>query len=68
MFKIKRLFSSSVTPGFKKWQNGNETPLKNGTKFTGIFSLLVIKLKPPLVLIVKTRTTLEQKMLPVKNE
>ena len=34
------------TPDFKKRQNRNETSLKNGTKFTGIFASLVIKLSP----------------------
>ena len=40
----KRLYSSFVTRDFKKRQNGNETSLRNGTKFTGIFASLVIKL------------------------
>ena len=36
----KRLYSSFVTRDFKKRQNGNETSLRNGTKFAS----LVIKL------------------------
>ena len=44
LFRRERLFSLFVTPDFKKGQNWNETPLKNGTKFTGIFAFLMIKL------------------------
>ena len=44
LFQRKRLFSSFVTPDFNKRQNRNEISLKNGTKFTGIFASLVIKL------------------------
>ena len=64
----KRLFSSFVTPDFKKRQKRNETSSKSGTKFTGIFASLVIKSLTPLVLKVQTRATLEQKMMPIKNE
>ena len=42
--------------------------MKNGITFTGIFVFVVIKLYLPLVLKVKDRTTLEQNMLPIKNE
>ena len=42
--------------------------MKKRTKFTGIFPFLVIKLETPLVLKVQTRTTLEQRMLLIKNE
>ena len=63
----KRLFSSFVTPDFKKRQKRNETSSKSGTKFTGIFASLVIKSLTPLVLKVQTRATLEQKMMPIKN-
>ena len=41
--------------------------MKKRTKFTGIFPFLVIKLETPLVLKVQTRTTLEQRMLLIKN-
>ena len=37
LFKRKRNFSSFVTEDFKKRQNRNEAPLKNRTKFAGIF-------------------------------
>ena len=67
LFHRKRLFSSFVTPDFKKRQNRNETSLKKGTKFTGIFASLVIKLQTPLVLKVQTRATLEQNMMPTKK-
>ena len=60
LFQRKRLFSSFVTPDFKKRQKRNKTSLKSGTKFTGMFTSLVIKLKIPLILKVQTRTTLEQ--------
>ena len=46
----------------------NETSLKYGTKFTGIFAYLVIKSRPLLVLKIQTRATLEQKVMPIKNE
>ena len=68
LFQWKRLFSSFVTPDFNKLQNRNETSLKNRTKFTGIFASLVIKLQTPQVLKVQTRATIEQKMIPIKNE
>ena len=68
LFKRKRLFNSFVTPDYKKWQNGKETSLKNGTIFTGIFAFVLIKLEISLVLKVKTRTTLEQNIIPIKNE
>ena len=55
-----------VTPDFKKRQNRNEPSRKNETKFNGIFAFLDIKLLTPLVLKVQTRTTLEQKMMPIK--
>ena len=42
--------------------------MKNGTKFTGIFAFLVIKLLILLVLKVQTIATLEQEMMPMKNE
>ena len=42
--------------------------LKNGTKFTGRFASLVIKLKITLVLKVQTRAKLAQKMMPIKNK
>ena len=45
LFQRERLFSSFVTPDFKKWQNMKVASLKNGTKFTGIFASLVIKLQ-----------------------
>ena len=32
LFQRKRVFSSFVTPDFKKRENGNETLLKSGTK------------------------------------
>ena len=65
LFKKKILFSSFVTPDFKKRQNGSETPLKNGTKFTRTF--VFFGDKTPLVLKVQTRTTLEQKMMPIRK-
>ena len=40
----KQTFSSFVSPDFKKRQNRNKTSLKTGTKFTGIFASLVLKL------------------------
>ena len=68
LFKRKRLFNSFVTPDFKKRQNGKETSLKNGTIFTRIFAFVLIKLEISLVLKVQTRTTLEQNIIPIKNE
>ena len=65
---FKRISSLFVTADFKKRQNRNETPLENGTKFTGIFAFWVIKLLTAVVLKVQTGTTLEQKMIPIKNE
>ena len=67
-FREKDFFSSFVTLEFKKRQNRNETSLKNGIKFTGIFASLVIKLQTPLLLKVQTRATLGQKMILIKNE
>ena len=57
LFQRERFFSSFVTLEFKKRQNRNETSLKNGIKFTGIFAFLVIKLQTPLLLKVQTRAT-----------
>ena len=68
LFKRERLFSSFVTPDFKKRQNRNETRSKAGTKFTEIFAFLAIKFQIPLILKVQTRTTLEQKIMAIKNE
>ena len=45
----KKTFSPFVTPDFKKRQNRNETSLKNGTRFIGIFASLMRKLKTPLI-------------------
>ena len=45
----KKTFSPFVTPDFKERQNRNETSLKNGTRFIGIFTSLVRKLKIPLI-------------------
>ena len=67
LLQRKRLFSTFVTPDFKKRQNRNETSLKNETKFIGIFASLVIKLETPLVLKVQTRATPEQRMMPIKT-
>ena len=68
LFQSKILFSSFVTPDFKKRKNRNETSLKNGTKLTGIFASLMIKLYKSVVFKVQIRATLEQKMMPIKNE
>lgn len=61
------LFSSFVTLDFKKPQNKNNTPLKNGIKFT-VFAIFVIKWQTPLELRVEIRITLQQNMMLIKNE
>ena len=68
LFKRKRLCSWLVTPDLVKRPNKNKTPLKKGTKFTGNFTFLVIRLYKPLGLKVQTRAMLEQKMLSIKIE
>ena len=64
----KDFLADSLLQTLKSDKNRNETPSKNGIKFTGIFAFLVLKLQILLVLKFQTRATLEQMMLPMENE
>ena len=65
-FKRQIIFSLLVTPHFRKPQNSNKTPLKNETKFYWNICFFG-KVINPLVLKVKTRETVDQKMMFIKN-
>ena len=67
LFKRQRLFSLLVTPHFRNPQNRNKTPLKNETKFQWNICFFG-KVINPLVLKAKTRETVDQKMMFIKNE